>query len=475
MKKSLPTLRLSQLTVALTLALGLLPNAHAQAITQEAMLQRFEALQAELNRLKAELSELKAAQGQTQLKADEAKQQADAAKTEAASATSKANTAVASVEQASGQTGGQANGQAGGQGSNKGISATTLTGYGEMAYNRYSKNSAANQFNVRRVVLGVNHRFSEKTKLVTEIEFENAVTSSTDRGEVAIEQAYLEHQLNNTLALRAGLFIIPMGFLNERHEPFAYYGVDRNFVETAIIPSTWREGGLMLSNNFDNGVSLKGGLSTGWDIGKWDATSAESKQSPLRTLHQEGQFAKSKDLNLFGALEYRGVPGLLVGGSFFTGKSGHKGLTAANGTTLNVNPNITLWDLKARYQVGRWDLQALFAKGTISQTAQLNAPLAASLAPIPSAFQGGYAQVAYRAWSRGDQKLMPFARIERFNTGMGFNLPAGLGRPDDPTEQVLTLGASFFVTPTVVVKADYQSFKVNTLMNRFNLGLGWSF
>ena len=31
----------------------------------------------------------------------------------------------------------------------------------------------------------------------------------------AVEQAYIEHQLNDRLAVRAGLFLVPLGLLND--------------------------------------------------------------------------------------------------------------------------------------------------------------------------------------------------------------------------------------------------------------------
>jgi Phosphate-selective porin O and P len=407
--------------------------------TQDALVQRLETLQKELDKLKSELSEVKAVSAQaTEVKAEVAALTAEQLKL-------------------------------------KSSAATTLTGYGELNYNRYRKNSAANQFNVRRVVIGVNHRFNDSTKLVTEIEIENGIASASDRGEVAIEQAYIEHRLHENFSLRGGLFLVPMGFLNERHEPFAFYGVERNFVETAIIPTTWREGGLMGISNFDNGITVKGGIATGWDLGKWDSKSTEGKQSPLGSIHQEGSLAKARDLNLFGAVEWRGYPGLMLGSGVFSGKTGHRGLTNGFGLALQANPKVTLWDVRARYNMGRLDLSALYTKGTISQTGALNVAFAGDVSPIPSSFQGAYLQAAYNIWSNGDQKLVPFARIEKFNTGKGFNLPVGLGRADDPTETVATIGANYYLTPTVVVKADFQNFKVNTLMNRFNLGLGYSF
>jgi hypothetical protein len=448
MKNKNTPLALKKLHRALTLIplilISVTPIAHAQGVSADALVERLNAMQKELESLNAQIKQLKATQSNGTA--------APVAPPVSAIGNSDAPLSAAPLQ-----------------------SATMLGGYGELNYSRFTRNPAATQFNVRRIVLGVNHRFDNKTKLVTEIEIENAVTSATDKGEVAIEQAYIERQLNDQFSIRGGLFIVPIGFVNERHEPFAFYGVDRNLVETAIIPSTWREGGVMLTGQFGNGISVKGGVATGFDIGKWDASSVESKESPLRTLHQEGSLAKSKDLNVFGALDWRGVPGLLLGASVFSGKSGHKSLVDASGRTLQVNPLITVWDIRARYNPGKLDLMALYAKGSISKTAQLNASLAGSVSPIPSVFAGAYVQAAYTVWSSQDMKLTPFARFERVNTGQAFDLPSGLGRPADAAEQVTTLGTNFTFAPAVVIKADYQKFKISSLQNRFNLGLGYSF
>ena len=94
------------------------------------------------------------------------------------------------------------------------IAKTTFFGYGELNYNRPRKDSSASVADARRIVLGVEHRFDEKTRMATEIEFEHAVTSSTDPGEAEIEQAYIEHTFAPGLSAKAGLFLIPMGLLN---------------------------------------------------------------------------------------------------------------------------------------------------------------------------------------------------------------------------------------------------------------------
>ena len=346
--------------------------------------------------------------------------------------------------------------------------ATVITSYGEINYNRPTRASEKAQADLRRFVLGYQHRFNDKTKVVTELEVEHSVTSASDPGEVAIEQAYVEHQISPNLAVRAGLFLMPAGLLNENHEPSSFYGVERNFVETAIIPSTWREGGVQLVGTFDNGLTVQGGLSTSFDLTKWDAASGEGKESPLASIHQELAFAKSHDLALFGAANWRGIPGLLLGGSLFTGQA-----TQAQAV---AKARITLWDVHARWTPGRWDLSTLYSRGTISNSAALNAALVGNPTLIPKSFDGFYVQGAYKVWRHEDYALSPFVRWERFNTARSYaDLGPGLTPDAARSERVVTLGANFQVTPGIVVKADYQRFRENTDLNRVNLGLGWSF
>ena len=346
--------------------------------------------------------------------------------------------------------------------------ATVLTSYGELNYNRSTRDAKNAVADLRRFVLGYQHRFDDKTKVVTELEVEHAVSSSSDPGEVEVEQAYIERQLTRNVAARAGLFLMPFGLLNENHEPTAFYGVERNFVETAIIPSTWREGGVQFVVGFDNGLTAQAGVTTGFDLGKWDASSTEGAESPLGAIHQEMALAKARDLSVFGALNWRGMPGLLVGGSLFTGGATH-GQTVASS-------RVTLWDLHARYTPGKWDLSSVYSRGTISNTAAFNAPLVGSTTLIPKSFDGWYGQAAYRLWSSGDYTLSPFARWEQFNTARSYaDLGAGLTPPGARTERVVTVGANFNIGSSIVLKADYQRFREKPDNNRFDLGLGWSF
>ena len=98
--------------------------------------------------------------------------------------------------------------------------------------------------------------------------------------------------------------------------------------------------------------------------------------------------------------------------------------------------------------------------------------------PIPSEFFGWYTQAAYRLWDNGKRSLAPFVRYERYNVASSYAaLPTGVAQADTPagTESVATVGLNYKLNPNVVLKADYQSFHVDSSRNRFDLGLGFTY
>ena len=352
---------------------------------------------------------------------------------------------------------------------------TSFFGYGEVNYNRPFRDQSQTQFDVRRAVIGITHQASERTRIVGEFEFEHAIASSSDSGEAAVEQLYVEHRATDNVGLKGGLFLIPMGFLNLSHEPTAYYGVERNFVETAIIPSTWREVGLSAFGVSDAGLRWDVGITSGFDLNKWDGASTEGRESPLGAIHQEGQLAKGKDPALYGALSWRGTPGLDVGAGIFSGKAGHGSKVAGTPGFAAPDARVTLWDAHARWTPGKWNLSALYARGTISDTDRINA-LFLGQTYVPKSFFGWYTQAAYALWQGGEYALSPFVRYEVFNTAAGFaTMPAGLGVDADRDEKVVTAGANLKVGENVVLKADVQRFQVARERDRLNLGIGYQF
>jgi hypothetical protein len=342
-------------------------------------------------------------------------------------------------------------------------------GYGELNYMRPQHDSAGATADVGRFVLGASYRFDDRTRLISELEVEHAIASATDSGEVEVEQAWLERRLGDTTFAKLGLFLMPSGMLNESHEPTRYYGVFRNFVETAIIPSTWREMGVGIQGNTVSGLRWDVGVTTGFDLSRWNAASSDGIASPLFTLHQEGQLAHAGDLSGFVAANYTGVPGLRLGASIVAGD-------IAQGQQGFRNNGLALWETHARWTPGAWDLSTLYAHGHISNTAPINRTLVGLPVLIPESLYGWYAQAAYRLTLANAWQLAPFARFERVNTASGYAfIAAGLTPNALAAREIWTGGFNLDIAPGVVVKLDYQAFERQPTGNRIDLGLGYAF
>ena len=349
--------------------------------------------------------------------------------------------------------------------------AVSLFGYGELNMTRPRHNASETVATARRGVLGFGYRFNDRTRFAAELEVENAVVSSGDKGEVAFEQLYVEHDIHEHLSAKMGLFLLPIGYMNETHEPTRYMGVQRNLVETAIIPTTWREMGLGLRGTSDTGLRWDAGVVTSFDLNKWPTDSAETKESPLGAIHQEGQLAKAASLAYYGVLNYDGIPGFNVGGSLYQG-----GIAQKQATMASPHASVTLAELHTKWQVGSWDLAALAAQGRFHDVSAFNASANGINNPVPDQFRGWYAQAAYRLWRQGDYSLVPFARYERVNTALNFSgLPVGLAPSVDPDTRLWTVGANFYLHPQVVLKLDAQKYLNNSALDRFNLGLGFHY
>lgn len=349
-------------------------------------------------------------------------------------------------------------------------SAVSLFGYGELNFTRPKNNIAASEATARRGVFGIGYRFNERTRFVAELEVEHAVVSSGDSGEVAMEQLYVEHDIDDGLSAKMGLFLLPVGYMNESHEPTRYYGVTRNLVETAIIPSTWREMGVGFRGVRDSGLRWDAGVVTSFDLTKWPNDSAQTKESPLGAIHQEGQKAKAASLAYYGALNFDGIPGVNVGGSVFHGGIGQKQPDIAS-----PNASVTLAELHSKWQVGAWDLSALVAEGRFHDISGFNTANSVGN-PVPDQFRGWYTQAAYRLWRKGDYSLVPFARYERVNTAVNYSsVFPGQAVSTGPDNKVWTVGASYYLHPQVVLKIDVQKYRNNSDLDRFNMGIGFHY
>ena len=118
----------------------------------------------------------------------------------------------------------------------------TFGGYAEVLYNQ--PEAANGEIDVQRLILLFGYKFDDRTQFVTEVEFEHVK-------EVYIEQAFVNYAVNNSLNVRAGLMLVPMGIINEYHEPTTFNGVERPSIDNKLVPTTWREIGIGLSGRSD--------------------------------------------------------------------------------------------------------------------------------------------------------------------------------------------------------------------------------
>jgi len=121
---------------------------------------------------------------------------------------------------------------------------TQIGGYGELHYNNLDSKK---EIDFHRFVLYFGHQFTDKLRFFSELELENSVSGDNQNGEIELEQAYVEYDLTQTQHIKGGVFLLPVGILNQTHEPPSFYGVERNPVEKNIIPTTWWAGGIELT------------------------------------------------------------------------------------------------------------------------------------------------------------------------------------------------------------------------------------
>lgn len=351
---------------------------------------------------------------------------------------------------------------------------------------------------VRRFVLFVAHTFQETglgadLRFYGELEWENAIACRTCVGSVEIEQGFLEWSLvkardRDVLALRGGLLIVPIGIINQWHEPPVFHGVERPRIEEgAIIPSTWRELGVGVVGDLLPGLHYEAHLTTGLDPQGITAAGFSAARS-------NGGRAPAQTLQASARIELEPVLGFLVGVSGIAGDLGGSKLGAGSFFDVNGDPlplilPLYAWTLDARVRRAGFEARALWGgfhlpnAGDLMQARRRDGSL---LFPVPLGSNEGLPQrtigaeleVAYdvlRPFGVTEQQLLPFARLE-FYDGHA-QVPAGFKRDPSLSVKELTVGLSYRPVQQVVVKADLQA--RNRALGfdeaQANLGLGFMF
>lgn len=344
--------------------------------------------------------------------------------------------------------------------------AVTVGAYGELTYNQPEGNNG--ELDVQRLVLLFGYKFNDKTQFVTEVEFEHVE-------EVFIEQAFVNYAVAPNVSLRGGLMLVPMGIVNEFHEPTTFNGVERPSVDNAIVPTTWREIGVGVTGRF-NEISLGYQAYVFNGFQSVNGTKRLGGSSGLRNGRQKGIKSTINSPNLSAKLDYYGLPGLRLG------LSGYFGRTQAEDDVDMIDGSdigISMIGVDARYAYQRFTARGQFIHASLSDTEDYN-NLYYDLATNPneglgSSLQGWYVEAAYNLLPQNNaQRLFAFARYEQYDTHA--DTDGALQQNDAYNRNDFTTGLSYHIAPGVVLKGDYQ-FRDNAqsgseVENRLNFGIG---
>lgn len=337
---------------------------------------------------------------------------------------------------------------------------TQLGGYGELHYNNLSADDSEydkKEIDFHRFVVYLNHQFNDRLRLFSELELEHSIAGDDQNGEIELEQAYLQYDLDDRHQLDGGLFLIPVGILNETHEPNTFYGVERNDVESIIVPTTWWEGGAAISGRYSNGLAWDFATTSGLAIPANALNSdgsVNTDQYRIRSGRQKVSEASANDLAYTGRIRYTGISGLELATTYQyqtdASQISGDGLDAGQLVSAHAIYQRGLFSLRAMYAGWHFDGDAVEAAGADTQ-------------------KGWYVEPSLR-FRPGNYDIGVYARYEDLDA-----------YPDQNQFSQWETGLNYWPVENVVLKFDYRERNYDLTADRgrnftgFDLGMGCVF
>ena len=326
------------------------------------------------------------------------------------------------------------------------MSRTSIGGYGEHHFNHFEDKN--DQIDAHRFVVYIGHQFTDTIRFFSEVELEHSLAGEGKPGEVELEQAFIQWDFTQNHNLTMGQFLLPVGFLNETHEPDTFYGTERNNVEGRIVPTTWWETGVMLGGEIMPGLSYNLALHSGLEV-----PVAGGSAFAIRSGRQKSAEAVAEDLAYTARLKYTAIPGLELAATVQQQQDLTQGAIAGEdveGTLLEAHARYTIGALTLTVLTSQWDIDSntFKAAGADEQ-------------------EGSYLEASYKI----TPKLGVFVRHSEWDTTAG--------SAADTEHKQLDVGLNYWLHERVVLKADIVNHDApsssGTDNDGFNLGLGWSF
>ncbi|MFT5749773.1 MAG: hypothetical protein ACI93S_001042 [Ancylomarina sp.] len=329
----------------------------------------------------------------------------------------------------------------------------SIGGYGEIHYNQQVSGQTRYNGNmdVHRMVMFFGYQFNDKTSFVTELEFEHVK-------EVYVEQAFLNYNVRPNTSLRAGLMLVPMGIVNEYHEPTTFNGVERPSVDKYIIPTTWREIGFGITGRLAN-APLKYQMYIMNGFNGFDGSSKLRASDGVRKGRQKGAESTFTSPSLSAKVDYYGVKGLNLGLSAYFGKtqsSAFDGLDKDDSIAENfadsTRVGISMIGLDFRYKLDALRLKGQYIHSFLNNVDEYNE--VADGSDLGEQMMGYYVEAGYDLLHGKEQALIPFVRYENYNTQ--HKMASGETANKAYDREDVFVGLSYHLAKGAVVKADYQ-------------------
>jgi hypothetical protein len=318
---------------------------------------------------------------------------------------------------------------------------TQIGGYGELHYKNLDTDDGRDkEIDFTRFVLFFGHQFTDRLRFWSELELEHAIAGDDQNGEIELEQAYVEYDITPSQHVKGGMFLIPVGILNETHEPVTFYGVRRNPVERNIIPTTWWAGGAELVGEIAPGWSYNFGIHEGLDTDDYN----------IRDGRQKTSEADAHDLASTGRIKWNGIPGVELAATVQYQQNITQGEdNDASAWLYEAHADVRRGPLGLRALYARWDIDGDGAKA-LGRDEQ----------------DGFYVEPSYRI----NPEFGLFVRYSQWDNEAGSS--------SDSEKRQYNGGVNYWPHPDVVLKADYQYQDNQGDVDEekgINLGVGYQF
>lgn len=377
-------------------------------------------------------------------------------------------------------------------------------GYGEVALTRnfysdnvyrysapekYAGDKSHGRFDIPHFVVYIGYDFGHGWKMQSEIEFEHTGTGSsvekefteageweveTEKGgEVEVEQFWIQKSFFPQLNIRVGHIIVPVGGLNNAHEPLNFFTVYRPEGENTILPSTWH----------DTGISVWG-TAGAWTynamiVAGLDAFMFDRDGFVNAAAGSPYEFKVANNYGFAARIDNSSIKGLRLSLSGYAGNSMHNSFpndmrdtryAGVKGTTL-----IAAFDFLYRSPDrnlivrGNADYGHVGDASTIStikrNLTSNNAPYKKNPvgeAACAAGVEAGYDFLHFSRMAQS-QKLYLFGRYEYYDS---YIPEKGQQEYDFTSRHRIAFGVNWFPIPEIAVKAEFSERFLNTRYNR---------